>query len=145
MTRSELNALMVGGFATITGGLLAVFVGMGIDAGLLLTASVISAPAALVIAKVLQPETEIPETLGCVEIRLEEQSVNIIDAAAKGATEGMKLALNIAAVLIAFIALLAMMTPLLAGQECNSVSLIKKAFHYGHSLEGLDTFFHQLH
>mgnify|MGYP005995960189 FL=1 len=112
MTRSELNALMVGGFATITGGLLAVFVGMGIDAGHLLTASVISAPAALVIAKVLQPETEIPETLGCVEIRLEEQSVNVIDAAAKGATEGMKLALNIAAVLIAFIALLAMLDAL---------------------------------
>ena len=107
MTRSELNALMVGGFATITGGLLAVFVGMGIDAVHLLTASVISAPAALVIAKVLQPETEIPETLGCVEIRLEEQSVNVIDAAAKGATEGMKLA-----VLIAFIALLAMLDAL---------------------------------
>ncbi|MEO1992742.1 MAG: nucleoside transporter C-terminal domain-containing protein [Pirellulales bacterium] len=108
MTQSELNALMVGGFATITGGLLAVFVGMGIDAAHLLTASVISAPAALVVAKVMQPEMETPETLGRVEIQLEENSVNVIDAAANGASEGMKLALNIAAMLIAFLALLAM-------------------------------------
>ena len=108
MTCSELNAVMVGGFATIAGGVLAAFVGMGVDAGHLVTASVISAPAALLIAKVMQPETEQPLTMGHVEIQIERTNVNLIEAAATGATDGMKLALNVAAMLIAFLALIAM-------------------------------------
>ena len=112
MTRSELNAVMVGGFSTISGGLLAAYAGMGIDPGHLITASVISAPAALLIAKVMQPETEAPQTLGSVTLKVERRGVNVIEAAAIGASDGMKLAINVAAMLIAFLALLAMLNGL---------------------------------
>jgi CNT family concentrative nucleoside transporter len=115
MTRSELNAMMVGGFATITGGLMAIFVNMGVSAGHLVTASIISAPAALIVAKILQPETEESETLGMVNIKFDRQSTNVIEAAANGASEGMKLAINIAAMLIGFLALIAMLDSLLYG------------------------------
>ncbi|MBP88691.1 MAG: NupC/NupG family nucleoside CNT transporter [Planctomycetaceae bacterium] len=113
MTLSELNAVMVGGFATISGGLLAAYAGMGIDAGHLVTASVISAPAALLLAKIMQPETETPETLGTIKVSTPRQGVNVIEAAAIGATDGMKLAMNIAAMLIAFLALIAMLDALI--------------------------------
>ena len=115
MTRSELNALMVGGFATISGSLIAVFVSRGISAGHLVTASLISAPAALVIAKIMQPETETPGTRTQPEVPLENQPTNVIEAAAVGASEGLKLALNIAAMLIAFLALLAMCNAIIYG------------------------------
>ena len=118
MTRSELNALMVGGFSTISGSLMAIFVTKGISAGHLLTASIISAPAALLIAKVMQPETELPPELEPeLESELAEidEPTNVIEAAAVGASEGMKLAINIAAMLIAFLALLAMVNSLLLG------------------------------
>ena len=108
MTMSELHSMMVGGFATIAGGVLAAYVGMGIDATHLVTASVISAPAALVIAKVMVPETETPRTLGVVTEDSGETYVNAVDAAAKGAGQGLKLALNVGAMLIAFLALVAM-------------------------------------
>ncbi len=108
MTLSELNVVMVGGFATIAGGVLAIYIRIGIDPGHLLTASVISAPAALLIAKVMQPETEHSQTAGRVEIEVETKSVNIIEAAAEGASTGMQLAINVAAMLIAFVALVAM-------------------------------------
>ncbi len=115
MTRSELNALMVGGFATISGSLMAIFANLGISAGHLLTASLISAPAALVLAKILQPETETPTPLAESEKVLENTASNVIEAAANGATEGMKLAINIAAMLIAFLALIAFIDILLQG------------------------------
>ena len=115
MTRSELNALMVGGFATISGSLMAIFVANGISAGHLLTASIISAPAALVIAKILQPETETPGELAHPEEGTEPIATNVIEAAAVGASEGMKLAINIAAMLIAFLALLALIDTVLFG------------------------------
>ena len=108
MTQSELMAVMVGGFATIAGGVLAAYVSFGIDAGHLVTASVISAPAALLIAKVMQPETEHSLTMGEVELHVEEKESNLIGAAASGATAGMKLAINVAAMLIAFLAIIAM-------------------------------------
>ncbi len=106
MTRSELNALMVGGFATISGSLMAIFAVQGISAGHLLTASLISAPAALVIAKILLPETETPVPVENVEGNESRRATNLIEAAAIGASEGMKLAINIAAMLIAFLALI---------------------------------------
>jgi CNT family concentrative nucleoside transporter len=109
MTRSELMALMVGGFANIAGGVLAAYVGMGIDAGHLITASVISAPASLLIAKIMQPETEIPLTQRDVRIQIKSDATNAIDAVATGAAEGLSLALNVAAMLIAFLALIAML------------------------------------
>lgn len=108
MTQSELMAVMVGGFATIAGGVFAAYVQFGIDASHLITASVISAPAALLIAKVIVPETEHSKTLGHVELIVERKNVNVIDAAANGATDGMKLALNVGAMLIAFLALIAL-------------------------------------
>jgi CNT family concentrative nucleoside transporter len=115
MTRSELNALMVGGFSTISGSLMAIFVMEGISAGHLLTASIISAPAALVIAKVLQPEVDTPGELSHAEVDSEEIASNVIEAAAMGASDGMKLAINIAAMLIAFLALIALINALLVG------------------------------
>lgn len=108
MTLSELNVVMVGGFATIAGGVLAAFVGLGIDAGHLITASVISAPAALMVAKILQPETEESKTAGKVRIDAGTRCVNVIEAAAEGASTGLKLALNVGAMLIAFVAFVAM-------------------------------------
>ena len=115
MTRSELNAMMVGGFATITGGLMAIFVAEGVSAGHLVAASIVSAPAALVVAKILQPETESSETMGTVTCKLERGASNVIEAAAIGASDGMKLAINIAAMLIAFLALIAMLDTLIYG------------------------------
>lgn len=109
MTNSELMAIMVGGFSTIAGGVLAAYVGMGIDAGHLMTASIISAPAGLLIAKVLQPEVDQPDTLGSAETKLPQSNSNVIEAAAEGESEGLKLALNVAAMLIAFLGLIAML------------------------------------
>jgi CNT family concentrative nucleoside transporter len=107
MTRSEIMALMTGGMATISGATLAAYTGFGADAGHLLTASIISAPAALVIAKIMVPETEISLTKGTVKAKIPKEDVNVLDAACRGAVDGAKLAINIAAVLICFIAFVA--------------------------------------
>jgi CNT family concentrative nucleoside transporter len=108
MTKSEIMAVMVGGFATIAGGVMAAYIGMGIDAGHLLTASVISAPAALVMAKIIVPETETPVTAGVVIHDVPKSGVNVFEAATIGASDGLHLALNVGAMLIAFTALIAM-------------------------------------
>ena len=128
MTTSELTAaVMTGGFATVAGGVLAAYVGLLDEvvpdiAGHLIAASVMSAPAALVIAKVMWPETEESETAGEARVEVERPDVNLIDAAARGATEGMKLALNVGAMLIAFIALIALGNAICSG--CRSSSTI---------------------
>lgn len=108
MTRSELMAVMTGGFATVAGGVMAAYVGMGVSAKHLLAASVMSAPAALVMAKLMFPETEESATAGKVQIEVGRPWANSIDAAASGAADGLKLALNVGAMLIAFVALIAM-------------------------------------
>ena len=113
MTRAELMVLMTGGMATIAGSVLAGYIAFGVDAGHLLAASVMSAPAALVMARILIPETETSLTKGGVEIRDERETVNVIDAAADGASQGLKLALNVGAMLLAFIALVALVNALL--------------------------------
>lgn len=113
MTESELMALMVGGFATIAGGVLAVYVGMGINAGHLMTASVISAPAALLIAKIMVPEVGTPKTAGGAIPEITRSGTNVVEAATLGATDGLKLALNVAAMLIAFTALVAALDALI--------------------------------
>ena len=95
MTESELNSLMVGGFATIAGGVLAAYVEMGISATHLLSASVISAPAALLIAKVMLPEIEAPKTLGRVHIDVHDTAGNVVEAVANGTAGGLQLALNV--------------------------------------------------
>ncbi len=108
MTISELATLMVGGFATIAGSVLVAYVSFGVSAGHLVAASIMSAPAAVVIAKIIYPETEKPKTLDLKQVDIPITTSNIIEAASEGATTGMRLALNIAAMLIAFIALIAL-------------------------------------
>lgn len=165
MTRSELNAMMTGGFATVTGGLLGAYAGMGINIAHLLTASVISAPAALLIAKVMEPEKEdavVSTSLQITPKTAQEESggdatsqselantesesagdsiathsmhhldpteyeapVNVIAAAVDGASEGLKLALNVGAMLIAFLAILKLVDVLL-GYGCGLFNLIE--------------------
>ncbi len=123
MTRSELCAMMTGGFATVTGGLLGVYAGMGIDISHLLTASVISAPAALLIAKVMVPETEPERVSAEMSLAAPANHVNVIGAAVEGASEGLKLALNVGAMLIAFLALLALVDVIL-GVVCRQLLLV---------------------
>ncbi len=108
MTMSELMAVMVGGFATVAGGVMAAYVRFGIDAGHLMAASVMSAPAALVVAKLMYPETESSPTVGKVGLQVPREYANLLDAAAGGATVGLRLAANVAAMLLAFIGLVAM-------------------------------------
>ncbi len=108
MTRSELLALMIGGMASIAGGVLAAYVAFGISAGHLLTASVMSAPASLMLAKILLPETEISDTAEGAQRQIERETVNGVDAICHGASDGMKLAINVMAMLIAFVAIVAL-------------------------------------
>jgi CNT family concentrative nucleoside transporter len=108
MTRSELLALMIGGMATVSGAVLGAFIALGINASYLLTASVMAAPASLIMAKLLLPETEASVTAGKVTLKVERTHVNVIDAAASGAGQGVILVINIVAMLIAFIALISM-------------------------------------
>ena len=124
MTKSELLCLMVGGMATIAGGVMAAYVQMlgGGDpesqrqfAKHLLTASIMAAPAALLIAKVMVPETETPQTAGNVTVPVEKTATNVIDAAAAGASDGLKLALNVGAMLLAFTALIALLNGIVGG------------------------------
>jgi CNT family concentrative nucleoside transporter len=118
MTNSELMAVMTGGFATVAGGVMAAYVGMLLHvfpdiAGHLMAASVMSAPAGLVFAKLMLPEKAEPVTRGTLKIEVENPDTNVIDAAARGAGEGLSLALNVGAMLLAFIALIALLNALL--------------------------------
>ena len=135
MTRSELNTVMVGGFATVAGGVLAAYVGMLRGyfpdiAGHLLAASVMNAPAGLYLSKILLPETETPVTKGSLRMEVEKPGANIIEAAAGGAGQGMQLALNVGAMLMAFVALVALTNYLLGwaggllGQEGLTLQLL---------------------
>jgi len=108
MTRSELTAMLTGGMATVSGSVMAAYVGLGIDAGHLLAASIMSAPASLVIAKIMIPETEVSPTKGQVNVLVPRQGRNTIDAACHGASEGLKLALNVGAMVLAFVSLVAL-------------------------------------
>ena len=114
LTKSELHSIMTGGFATIAGGVMAAYISFGIAAEHLLTASVMSAPAALAISKLFYPETEKSQTQGKIEIPLNSNYVNGIDAVTTGTIEGLKLALNVGAMLIAFLGLLTLFNSLLA-------------------------------
>jgi len=126
MTQSELLAIMVGGMATIAGGVMAAYIQMlgesfarakGLDiyaakiafAEQLLAASIMAAPAALVMAKIMIPETEVPETRQGAKLNVEKTAENVIEAAAEGASSGLQLALNVGGMLLAFVALIAML------------------------------------
>ena len=106
MTTSELNTVMVGGFATMAGGVLGALSEMGIPAGHLLSASVISAPGAIILSKIMQPETDTPKTMGKVSVEVEDKNCNVLEAIAVGTTGGLKLALNVGAMLIVFLAMI---------------------------------------
>jgi CNT family concentrative nucleoside transporter len=108
MTQSEMLTMMVGGMAHISGGLMAVYMNMGADPVGILATSVMAAPCSLYLSKLLLPELDEPATRGQAKTTLDEKHANVIDAAAAGASEGMRLALNIAAMLIAFLAFIAL-------------------------------------
>ena len=108
MTQSELLAMMVGGMATISGGVMAVYIALGADPVAILTTSVMAAPCGLYLSKLLLPELEQPETSGTATVNVEKLHVNAIDAAASGASDGLMLAVNVAAMLIAFLAFIAL-------------------------------------
>ena len=114
MTPSELNTVMVGGFATVAGGVMAAYIGMLAGffpniASHLLAASVMNAPAGLYLSKILRPEVDVPVTRGSLDLRVEKTDSSVIESAANGAAQGMQLALNVAAMLMAFVALVALL------------------------------------
>ncbi|MFA9198054.1 NupC/NupG family nucleoside CNT transporter [Aquirufa lenticrescens] len=108
MTNSELMASMTGSFACIAGGVMAVYISLGVPAAYLLAASLMAAPGALVISKIMFPETEKSETEGEVKLELSKTHANLVDAIAAGASEGLKVGMNVIAMLIGFIALIAL-------------------------------------
>lgn len=113
MTNSELMASMTGSFACIAGGVLAVYISLGVPAPYLLAASIMAAPGALVISKIVFPETEVSETQGVVKVDIKRNHANLLDAIAGGASEGLKVGLNVVAMLIGFIALIALLDNIL--------------------------------
>jgi concentrative nucleoside transporter, CNT family len=138
MTISELNAIMVGGFATMAGGVLAAYVDMGISARDLLSASVMAAPAGLMVAKILQPEVDEPETLGGVKIEVEDKSVNVLEAIANGTVGGLQLALNVGAMLLVFMALIALVNMIMGwvGAQFGYVTGEGESIAYVWTIEG---------
>lgn len=113
MTKSELLASMTGSMACIAGGVMAVYISMGVPASYLLAASLMAAPGALVISKIVFPETEISETKGKVTLEVKKEHTNIMDAISHGASDGMKISINVIAMLIGVIALVALVDALL--------------------------------
>lgn len=112
MTRSELMTVMTAGMAHVSGSIMAAYIAFGIEARHLLTAVIMTAPGTIMMAKILEPETEVPETLGGVKVDIPRTDVNVLDAAARGTSEGLHLMLNVIAMLISFIALIALVNGL---------------------------------
>ena len=113
MTQSELMTVMTSGMAHISGGIMAAYILFGIEARHLLTAVIMTAPGTIMMAKIMVPETEVPKTLGTVRLEVERTDVNVIDAAGRGTGEGLHLALNVGAMLISFLALVALVNAVL--------------------------------
>jgi concentrative nucleoside transporter, CNT family len=113
MTESELMTVMTSGMAHISGGIMAAYILFGIEAKHLLTAVIMTAPGTIMMAKMLVPETAVPKTMGTVRLEVEQTDVNVIDAAGRGTGEGLQLALNVGAMLISFLALIALINALL--------------------------------
>ncbi len=113
MTESELMTVMTSGMAHISGAVMAAYILFGAEPQHLLTAVIMTAPGTLMMAKMFVPETEVPETMGTVRLEVEQTDVNVIDAAGRGTTEGLHLALNVGAMLISFLALIALVNALL--------------------------------
>jgi CNT family concentrative nucleoside transporter len=115
MTQSELMTVMTSGMAHISGGIMAAYIAFGIEPKHLLTAVIMTAPGTLMMSKLFVPETETPETMGTVKIDMQKTDVNVIDAAGRGTGEGLHLAMNVIAMLISFIALIAMLNAMMGG------------------------------
>jgi CNT family concentrative nucleoside transporter len=113
MTESELMTVMTSGMAHISGGIMAAYILFGIEAKHLLTAVIMTAPGTLMMAKMFVPETGQPETMGTVRLEVEKNDVNVIDAAGRGTGEGLHLAMNVAAMLISFLSLVALLNAIL--------------------------------
>src|SRR5499433_252089 len=113
LTRSELMTVMTSGMAHISGGIMAAYILFGIEAKHLLTAVIMTAPGTIMMAKMLVPETDTPKTMGAVRLEVERTDVNVIDAAGRGTGEGLHLALNVGAMLISFLALIALLNAVL--------------------------------
>jgi len=113
MTQSELHAVMTGGFATVAGGVLGAYLSFGVPTEHLIAAFFMTAPTALVVSKLLYPETEVAETAGNVKMEVKTNYVNVIDAATTGALDGVNLAVNVGVMIIAFLGLLAVVNGLL--------------------------------
>jgi CNT family concentrative nucleoside transporter len=113
MTNSELMASMAGSFACIAGGVMATYIKFGVPAEYLIAASIMAAPGALAIAKIMYPETEQPETQGQVKLDVKKEHSNLVDAISAGCSDGLKVGLNVAAMLIGFLALIALVNFLL--------------------------------
>ena len=113
MTESELMTVMTSGMAHISGGIMAAYILFGVEAKHLLTAVIMTAPGTIMMAKMFVPETSVPKTMGTVRLEVERTDVNVIDAAGRGTGEGLHLALNVGAMLISFLALIALVNALL--------------------------------
>ena len=113
MTQSELMTVMTAGMAHISGGIMAAYILFGIKAEHLLTAVIMTAPGTIMMAKIFVPETEVPKTMGAVRLEVEQTDVNVIDAAGRGTGEGLHLAMNVGAMLISFLALVALVNAIL--------------------------------
>jgi len=113
MTYSELMTVMTSGMAHISGGIMAAYILFGIEAKHLLTAVIMTAPGTLMMAKMFVPETDVPKTMGTVKLEVKQTDVNVIDAAGRGTGEGLHLALNVGAMLISFLALVALLNAIL--------------------------------
>src|SRR5713101_5570139 len=108
MTRSELMTVMTSGMAHISGSIMVAYIAFGIEARHLLTAVIMTAPGTIMMAKLFEPETEVPETYGKVKLEMPKQDVNLLDAATRGTSEGLTLMLNVIAMLVSFVALVAL-------------------------------------
>ncbi len=134
MTKSEIMVMMTAGMGTVAGGVMAAYIGFGISAAYLISASLMAAPAAIVLAKILYPETEKPLTLGEQVVEIDIEDSNSFEAICNGASEGLKLALNVAAMLITFISLIALLNVFLeqlgdvVGQKVSFESIIGLIF-----------------
>ena len=134
MTQSELMTVMTSGMAHISGGIRAAYIAFGIEARHLLTAVIMTAPGTLLMAKMFVPETAVPETQGSVRLETAKTDVNVIDAAGRGTSEGLHLAMNVAAMLISFVALIALFNAIL-GWGGNHLHWIGLPDYPGFSLE----------
>ena len=128
MTQSELMTVMTSGMAHISGGIMAAYILFGIEAKHLLTAVIMTAPGTIMMAKILVPETDVPKTMGTVKLDIERTDVNVIDAAGRGTGEGLHLALNVGAMLISFLALVALVNAVLGLAHTSLQQIFGVAF-----------------